>query len=354
MALALAPLASVACGPIAVSVHGEIAHPVTRDGWPLTVEHFAAAASPEGTAARKRPVVLCHGVLSNRHFFEVEGEASLPVLLSRQGFDVWLVDMRGRADAGAPGWYFGKRTYSYDIDDIVREDMDTLLTYIVAQTGARDVAWLGHSLGGMIAYARLGTIGEPRIGALITVGSPGFFAPASHHLLRFYELSPALTLLPALPAETLASIDGQLGLSLGPRILEETIFQPENIPASTYQALEDLAVNDASKHELRQFLRGVLRGEFVSDDGSISYTNALSAIHTPALVVVGRADELADPLVGRGVFDRLGSSDKELVIAGRAEGFSTDFGHVDLLVGPAARREIFPRIVEWLKGHDGT
>jgi polyhydroxyalkanoate synthase len=346
-------LASTACAPAAVAIHGEIAHPVTGDGWPLTVEHFPPTPTA-GAPTRKRPVILCHGVLSNRRFFEVEGEASLPVLLARDGFDVWLVDMRGRPDAGSPGWYFGRHTFSYDIDDIVREDVDTLLTYVLAQTGAHDVAWVGHSLGGMIAYARLGAIGEPRIGALVTVGSPGFFAPASHHLLRFYELSPGLALIPALPAGSLAALDGELGLPLAPSILNETIFQEENIPARTFRDMEELAVNDASKPELRQFLRGVLRGEFVSADGRVSYTSALSAIHTPTLVVVGRADELADPLVGRGVFDRLGSSDKELIVAGKAEGFSTDFGHVDLLVGPAARQEIYPRIASWLRGHDGT
>jgi pimeloyl-ACP methyl ester carboxylesterase len=342
--------ASAGCAPVASSIHGDIVHPVTRDGWPLTIEHFAPAA---GTVARRRPIILCHGVISNRRFFEVEGDASLPMVLAREGFDVWLVDMRGRADAGAPGWYFGHRTYDYDIDDFVREDMDTMITHVLAQTGAHDVAWVGHSLGGMIAYARLGTIGDPRIGALVTVGSPGFFAPLSHHLLRFYELSTALPLLPVLPTEALAGLDGALGLPLAPALLSDTIFTPDSIPPSTYRALEETGVSDAAKPELRQFLRGLRAGEFVSADGRVSYTEALSAIHTPSLVIVGRADELADPLVGRGVFDRLASTDKELVVAGRGEGFAIDYGHVDLLVGPAARREIHPRIVAWLKRHDG-
>src|SRR6202012_5234829 len=100
------------CGPPALTFHGEVAHPMTRDGWPLTVEHVAPAP---GTAHHARPVVLCHGVLSNHRFFEVEGEASLAAALSREGFDVWMVDMRGRSDAGSPGWYFGHHTYDYDI-----------------------------------------------------------------------------------------------------------------------------------------------------------------------------------------------------------------------------------------------
>ncbi len=343
-------LATTACASLPVSIHGEVAHPVTRDGWALTVEHFAPAP---GTKARKRPVVLCHGILSNRRFFELEGEGSLPIVLARDGFDVWLVDLRGRPDAGAPGWFFGEHTYDYDVDSFAREDMNALLTYVLEKTGAHDVAWVGHSLGGMIAYARMGAMGESRVGALVTVGSPGFFAPASRNLLRFYGISPALGLLPALPAQAPAWVDAKVRLSLAPSVLTDTILTSENIPPATYDALEELAVNDASNAELRQLLRGIRRGEFVSADGRVSYTQTLAAIRTPSLVIVGRGDEVTDPLVGRGVYERLGSSDKELVVAGRAEGFSTDFGHVDLLVGSAARREIFPRIVRWLEAHDG-
>ena len=346
-------LASSGCASPAILIRGEVAHPVTRDGWPLTVEHFP----PSATAAvmRKRPVILCHGILANRRFFELEGESSLPAVLARAGFDVWLVDLRGRHDGGAPpapaGGLFGK--YDYDVDTFMRDDMDALLAYVIARTGAPDVAWVGHSLGGMIAYARLGTMGDPRIGALVTVGSPGLFAPASHHMLRLYELSRALSFLPTLPVESAAWIDGELGLPLAPGLLTDTIFQPENIPRATYRTLEEVAVNDPSLPELRQLVRGMRGGDYVSADGRVSYTAALSAIRTPSLVIVGRADELADPLVGRAVFERLGSSDKELVIAGKADGFGVDFGHVDLLVGPAARREVYPRIVRWLEAHDG-
>jgi hypothetical protein len=42
------------------------------------------------------------------------------------------------------------------------------------------------------------------------------------------------------------------------------------------------------------------------------------------------------------------------VIAGRADGFGGDLGHVDLMVGPVARHDVFPRIVSWLERHDGS
>jgi polyhydroxyalkanoate synthase len=349
--LAACLVAGSGCATPRVTIHGDISHPVTDDGWPLTVEHFAP---PAGVAPRPRPIILCHGVLVNRRFFELEGEQSLPIVLSQAGFDVWLVDLRGRPDAGAPGWWFGDHTYDYDLDDFVRYDADTLITHVLARTHAHDVAWVGHSLGGMIAYGRLGALHESRVGALVTVGSPGLFAPASRNLMKGVEAQGLMVLLPVVPTEPLASLEGHLGIPLAPPMLRDTIFAKENLPPETYNVLEEIAVANATKRELRQFARSVQRGEFVSADGSVSYTAALGSITAPSLVVVGRADELADPLVGREVFERLGSKDKELVIAGRADGFSGDLGHVDLMVGPAARRDVYPRIVAWLAKHDGS
>jgi len=348
LAVAAMALATASCAAPELGVHGDLAHPVTRDGWHLTVEHFAPAP---GTRPHPRPVVICHGVLANRRFFELEGDASLPIVLSRAGFDVWLMDLRGRPGTSAPD---GTSLHDYDIDDLVRFDVDTVLSYVLAETHAKDVAWVGHSLGGMVAYARLGALHETRIGALVTVGSPGVFAPASRAVLRGIEAEGALALLPGVPVETFASIDGHVGIALAPSSLNDLIFTRENMPASTFARMEEVAVADASKRELRQFSRSVRAGEFVSADGTVSYSRALGAIAVPSLVIVGRADELADPLVGRDVFDRLASTDKELVVAGRAAGMDADFGHVDLLVGPPARRDVFPRIVAWLARHDGT
>lgn len=342
--------ALTACATPQTSIHGEISHPVTRDGWPLTLERFAPA---HGTTPRPRPVILCHGLFSNRRFFEIEGDASLPIVLSRAGFDVWLVDLRGRPDAGEPA---GRTAYDYDFDDFVRYDADTILTQVLAATHARDAAWIGHSLGGMIGYARAGAFHDARIGALVTVGSPVLFAPASRTTARAILARDALWFLPMLPIAWVSSFEADLGATwLEPRELADTLFSPSDpVSPSTYSLLEKVAVNDGAKREVRQLVLSVRRGELVSADGTVSYAAQLGDIEVPALVMVGRADEIADPSVGRAAFERLGSKDKELVVAGRLEGFSADYGHLDLLIGAAARRDVFPRIVAWLTAHDGT
>jgi polyhydroxyalkanoate synthase len=344
--------ALTACAAPHTAIRGAISHPLTRDGWPLTLEHFAPAG---GTTPHARPIILCHGLFSNRRFFALEGDASLPIVLSRAGFDVWLADVRGRPDAGSPGFWFGTHTYDYDFDDFVRYDADTILTQVLAETHAHDAAWVGHSLGGMMGYARAGAFHDARIGALVTVASPVVLAPASRTIARGILAKDALWFLPALPIAWLASFEANLGLRwFVPNELGDMLFSQTNpLTPATYALLQKIAVNNGSKREVRQLARSVRRGELVSADGTVSYAAPLGDIDVPALVIVGRADEIADPAVGREAFERLGSKDKELLVAGRLEGFAADYGHVDLLIGPAARRDIFPRIVAWLAAHDG-
>ncbi|MFO1520190.1 MAG: hypothetical protein U1F57_11120 [bacterium] len=38
---------------------------------------------------------------------------------------------------------------------------------------------------------------------------------------------------------------------------------------------------------------------------------------------------------------------------GRKHGHRTDYGHVDLIIGNHAPREVFPKIAEWLEENEG-
>lgn len=95
-------------------------------------------------------------------------------LLQKQGFDIYLLELRGRNLAGAPGLWFGEHIYDYTFDDYVREDMDAAIADVLELSKADKVNWMGHSIGGMVAYARLGSYDEDRIANLVTFGSPFF------------------------------------------------------------------------------------------------------------------------------------------------------------------------------------
>src|SRR5262249_3767360 len=227
-------------------------------------------------------------------------------------------------------------------------DVDTALAHVTRATGKPRVTWIGHSMGGMVAYARAGTYRDARIGQLVTVGSPGTFAPMSRLLLRAYATSGAMALMPAVPVAFFA----RFATPLAPSFLLEAAFYPGNLQHGEVGKLTRWSAANLAKSETRQMLLSTRRGEFVSSDGGVSYSAGLGDLVIPTLVIGGRRDRLADPMVVRETFERLGSADKELLIVGRASGFSEDYGHTDLVVGEPAAREVFPRIVEWLGRHE--
>lgn len=50
----------------------------------------------------------------------------------------------------------------------------------------------------------------------------------------------------------------------------------------------------------------------------------------------------------RDLLDRFGTADRELIVAGRAAGFTRDHDHPGGMIGRAAGEEIWPRILQWL------
>ncbi|MEI7893759.1 MAG: alpha/beta fold hydrolase [Myxococcales bacterium] len=346
----LALVLVAACSTAPIRLRGAISHPVTSDGWKLTLERFAPAP---GVVPRKVPVIVCHGVLANRNYLKLNEDASLPAVLSQRGFDVWLLDLRGREDAGSPGWFFGAQTYTYTVDDYVLRDMDTAISHVLAATGASRVVWVGHSLGGIIAYARLGSYGDARVARLVTIGSPGRLAPASRNMLLAQGAAGGLALLPMLPVAPFAELAGFTGIPLTLPQIEDTIYYRPNLSDDEHSKLLRFSSNNGSKAELRQLLGGMRQNAFFSADGKVAYSANLGNIGIPVLLVAGRRDHLADPLTVRYVYDQLPGPDKTLLIAGRGTGFSEDFGHSDLVVGDKATKEVLPRITAWLEARDG-
>ena len=85
----------------------------------------------------------------------------------------------------------------------------------------------------------------------------------------------------------------------------------------------------------------------ILSEGQLPAASALPALQVPLRVIAGRADRVAP--VDRVVpyYDLAGSAEKDYILAGRANGFASDYGHLDLVLGDHAAEEIYPRIVEW-------
>ena len=70
----------------------------TVDGWNLALYRYR----PRGTP-RPLPVLCGHGMAGTHLIYDLHPDYSLARYLAGQGFDTWLVDLRGRGDSWPDG-----------------------------------------------------------------------------------------------------------------------------------------------------------------------------------------------------------------------------------------------------------
>ncbi|EQA35524.1 alpha/beta hydrolase family protein [Leptospira inadai serovar Lyme str. 10] len=329
-----------------IALNGEISHPKTADNWNLSIEHFPPIA---GTALKKFPAIICHGFIANRKYFKINEKSSLVASLQKEGYDVWLLDLRGRQDAGSPSLFFGEKTFDYSIDDYIKQDVDAAIKHVLNATGKEKVNWIGHSMGGMLLYARLGTLGENRVANLITIGSPIIMDPPSRALQLWTNFTWGLYLWPVVPTETWSGIRGGTGIPFLPKKnFEELFWHEKNIDPKIVSGVFTTSIASVTKREARQMEKVIETGSFRTEDGQQNYADGIANIKIPTLIIGGRRDKLGFTYSLRYVYDNIGTADKTLFIASKGKGHSDDYGHTDLLVGKKADEDVFPVLVRWL------
>jgi predicted alpha/beta hydrolase len=259
------------------------------------------------------PVLLVPGTFSTRLFWLGARAQGFAYYLAEAGFDPWVLELRGHGGS--------QRPHSWTMDDWARFDAPAAVEVVASETGRSRIVWIGHSAGGVVGAALAGS-GHPAtglLGGLVLLGSPG---PGHLHGRR--RIGAWLTFLAA-GAIPRAPWHGHW-LGLGPEA------EPGRLVAD--------------------WMRWNISGRWRGADGR-DYLAGLAKARIPVLAVAGGHDRtLAPPAAVRDLLDRFGSSDRTLIVAGREHGFAADYDHPGLVIGRAARQEIWPRVVDWLRIQD--
>jgi predicted alpha/beta hydrolase len=314
----------------------------TPDGWRLALHRHRARDRSAGL-----PVLLCGGFSCNRHFVDYDERYSLARFLARAGFDAWVLELRGRGLSRPTEAC--RRPGRWTFDDLATIDVPAAVDHVVRETG-REVAWVGHSMGGMVLYAYLGTRPGAPVRAGVTIASPVRFSVGGSVLLQ--RIGEAMLSVPLGDIVRQRLFLGALWWILAPTSGIEVGMNTANIDRRDVGRALRLSLGNVSRFKLRQFSRWAFEGTFTSADGRVDYLDALAAVATPLLVVAGSADRLATPAAVRLALDRLPSATYREF--GRAHGDAVDYGHVDLILGRAAPTEVFPVVAGWLAKHSSA
>lgn len=325
-----------------------IAHTRADDGWPLALVHYPI---PPGVTPRALPVLLCHGLGSNHNSLDLEYGGSLARFLAGEGFDVWALDLRhhGESRTRPKG---GEKISAVGFDDYVRHDAPAAVAFVRAQTGAPSVVWVGHSMGGMIGYGHLGRTGDASgVAALVAIASPG--SMHEEGLVRFIATAAGVTtILPQVHGRALSRAHAAVFGGWMEWHYDNLVYNRVNLTPLERKLLIGTAVENLTRRESKQFRGWMKHGGFVSADGKDDYAANLAKITVPALLVSGTADRLVPSPNVQFVMERLGSLDKTHRLFGRSQGDAHDWGHVDLIAGKLAAKEVWPEIGAWLLAHD--
>lgn len=303
----------------------------TDDGATIAMGRYL----PKGERRIEEPVILCHGLGANRFTFDLTERYSLARRLAERGFEAWILELRGRGEAG--------RSPSCSFDRQVDFDATAALRTVLA-TGAKGVLWVGHSKGGLVALAHAGKNVDSPIRAIAALGSPTSFE-YQRRLKPFARVVRPLLAAPAVPIQHLARVAMWVP---PPAWFMRYLVAVENLEPDIFKKALVNVGSDVSGGVGRQFLRWISSGSWRSLDETHDYTRGLQNIRAPTLLLGGTADLLAPPDAVAAAGKHL-AGPVELIIAGRHTGFAVDYGHGDLMLGRSAPDELYPRVIEFLE-----
>ncbi|MCW5829950.1 MAG: alpha/beta fold hydrolase [Deltaproteobacteria bacterium] len=316
------------------------------DGHPVALHRIR----PEGET-KGRPVILCHGIACNRYFFDHHPERSFARSLAREGRDVWILEMRGHGHSRRASRVETILRHQWQFDDYVMGDLPAAIRTVQERTGADRVDWIGHSMGGMVMYAYLMTHPGEDVGTVVALGSPTFIDNRFWFWQVAAAIQPFTRFIPNYPVRFIAWAAAPFILALHP-FIPNPFYTSGNMRARDAARLFQNVLDDVSNEEFRVGATFIRRKGFRSPSLKLNYAASFDRVRRPLLVVAAAHDVLAPPRDVYAAYDRSASADKRYVNLGRREGYSADYGHVDLVMGKRALEEVLPIVTEWLQRHD--
>ncbi|MCC7072025.1 MAG: alpha/beta fold hydrolase [Deltaproteobacteria bacterium] len=314
------------------------------DGVRIAIKRFLPHRDSE---PRRLPVLCVPGLGADSTNFDAPEPYGLAPWLAGRGFDTWVIDLRGTGMSKLPY----RKWVGVTFDDFVGLDLVAAVDHLCAKSGAPGVMVVGHSMGGLALYAMLARQQATRVRAGVTLGSPLGFPQGWEAMPLLRPLKRLGDIAPGLHLEPLSQLVAPLALRFNSAALKRFLVL-DNVDTRMARRLMYRAVQSIPRGLMLQFREWIDRDVFRSADGELDYRARLAGCALPVLVVGAPHDGLARLDAVRRALPLLPHA--RFLLAGRDEGMSTDYGHIDLLFGRRAHQEVFPRIADWLGEHDAV
>ena len=307
--------------------------------------HNAAAENGNNLNQINTPVLVIYAFINRHYILDLLPQVSVTRSLLSQGLDIFATDW------GTPSVY----DKSLTIGHFVNRYLDKSIDFIRKITKSDKVSLLGYCWGGDLAlmYA---AIHPEKVKNLITIATPGDFdlddsllsvwtkAIKENYVLNAFGNLPGTILNAAfIMRNPIEYSHKYFHFFERPRNLEEIaeFFATETWLYDSPPIIGEI-YREFSEYCYKQnlLIKGKMRIEKANDENDTNIN--LKNIDMPFLNIVAKRDDLVAPNSSKALNDALTEShDKDLI--------EFNSGHVGLMIGKNAHKELWPKVGHWLK-----
>ena len=295
------------------------------------------------TTNNMTPLLVVYAFINRHYILDLLPEVSVIRNLSKHGFDIYATDW------GTPSAYDKDLT----IGHFVNSYMDKAIDLIRKNTNSDKVSLFGYCWGGnlVLMYAALH---PKKVKNVVTIATPGDFS-ADNTLLSLWTRNVKVdTLLDAFGNAPSMLLNAAFSLRNPienihkyphffeqPHGLESTL---EFVATETWLYDSPPVIGEIYRefvkccYQKNLFIKSQM--EIYDSSGSSGLID-LKNITAPFLNVIAQKDDLVAPSSSIALNNAVGSRDKNMI--------ESPSGHVGLIIGQRAHKEVWPKVASWLK-----
>ena len=320
-------------------------------------------------------VILQHGLLDGAFTFLILAEDSLPKKLCEEGYTVYLPYIRGTQFSRTHLDYdssLNSKYWDFSFDHMAQYDVPANIKFVKNRDGVEKVYYIGHSQGTLtffLAYMNNPEFMEQNVAKFIALGTVPNVNNAPHFLIKLFEKSKILNLIPVKNFLTLPKEAGQVFvpfctskakvlcnkiLSLAFSGTHETgridyerlgknifLYEPGGTSLQNMKHwIQIYKAKRAQKYDYGNAIENL--AHYGQTTPPVYDLKKMKGYSIPSMMTISDADPFANPQDTLDFIDNIENKNVVNVLS------LTNYNHIDYFWADSAITEIFPKVLNFL------
>ena len=322
-----------------------------------------------------KSVILQHGLLDGAFTFLILAEDSLPKKLCEEGYTVYLPYIRGTQFSRTHLDYdssLNSKYWDFSFDHMAQYDVPANIKFVKNRDGVEKVYYIGHSQGTLtffLAYMNNPEFMEQNVAKFIALGTVPNVNNAPHFLIKLFEKSKILNLIPVKNFLTLPKEAGQVFvpfctskakvlcnkiLSLAFSGTHETgridyerlgknifLYEPGGTSLQNMKHwIQIYKAKRAQKYDYGNAIENL--AHYGQTTPPVYDLKKMKGYSIPSMMTISDADPFANPQDTLDFIDNIENKNVVNVLS------LTNYNHIDYFWADSAITEIFPKVLNFL------